>query len=173
MLWTGIVIIVSIRWRSIIRPVLFVWHLMFYDCHHVLPWPLRIFQEICSIKSSRLKKLRRILIRIDSWLKNLEYFWIKSCNCKAIVSHELRLINTLWDWIESNQKMSRTHVWYLPTYLLGDSGGSEMGARGHGPFSKPVRWFEVRSLKVTWGRGDLLRWVKIIRKCVKMIEEHS
>ena len=35
--------------------------------------------------------------------------WINSC--KTIMSHELSQIKTFWDWIESNKKMSRTHVW--------------------------------------------------------------
>ena len=37
-----------------------------------------------------------------------ELIWINSC--KAIVSHELSQIKTFWDWIESNKKLSRTHV---------------------------------------------------------------
>ena len=49
-----------------------------------------------------------IWIKFQKSILSCELIWINSC--KAIESHELIPIKTFWDWVESNKKMSRTHV---------------------------------------------------------------
>ena len=49
-----------------------------------------------------------IWIKFQKSILSRKLTWINFC--KAIVSHELSRIKTFWDWVESNKKLSRTHV---------------------------------------------------------------
>ena len=49
-----------------------------------------------------------IWIKFQKAILSRKLTWINSC--KAIVSHKLSQIKTFWDWVESNKKLSHTHV---------------------------------------------------------------
>ena len=50
-----------------------------------------------------------IWIKFQKSILNRQLIWINSC--KAMLTHELSRIKTFWHWVESNKKISRTHVW--------------------------------------------------------------